>query len=160
MGLGKTGPAHFFPPPKCSDLSIYFQSFDLSYSFTVSDKLRLIYYKERIKLSKNQTVYFVLLHNGMGKDWASPFFPPLKNVQTFLFIFQTFSLCYSFTVPEELRMNYSNERVNFSNLQTYWYFYIMGWGKTGPASTFPPPKRSDLSIYFSNFRLKLLFHCI
>ena len=53
-----------------------------------------------------------------GERLGQPVLSPLKNVPTFLFIFQTFSLCYSFTVPEELRMNDSNERVKFSNLQT------------------------------------------
>ena len=32
----------------------------------------------------------------------SPHPPPLQNVLIFLFIFQSFSLCYSFTVSEDL----------------------------------------------------------
>ena len=53
-------------------------------------------------------ILFVLLHCGVEKDWAGPFFPlpppppPLQNVLIFLFIFQSFSLCYSLTVSEDL----------------------------------------------------------
>ena len=35
--------------------------------------------------------------------------------------------------------------------QDNWYFYIVVWGKTGPAHSFPPPKCSDLSIYPLDF---------
>ena len=51
-------------------------------------------------------------------------------------------------------------RIKFSIQQDYWYFYIIGWGKTGPAHSFPPPKSSDLSIDQLVFRFMLLFHCI
>ena len=44
--------------------------------------------------------------------------------------------------------------------QDYWYFYIVGWGKTGPAHSFPPPKYFALSIDQLVFRFMLLFHCI
>ena len=57
-------------------------------------------------------------------------------------------------------MTYSEERIKFSNQQVYWYFYIMGWGKTGPAHSFPDPKCSELFIYLSYFWIILLFHCI
>ena len=57
-------------------------------------------------------------------------------------------------------MIYSNERVKFSNQQVYWYFYIVEWGKTGPAYSFPPPKFFDLSIDRLVFWFMLLFHCI
>ena len=36
----------------------------------------------------------------------------------------------------------------------------MGWGKTGPAHSFPPPKCFDLSIYLSVLWIMLLFHAI
>ena len=39
-------------------------------------------------------------------------------------------------------------------------FVIVGWGKTGPAHSFPPPKSFDLSIDQLVFRLMLLFHGI
>ena len=51
-------------------------------------------------------------------------------------------------------------RIKFSIQQDYWYFYIVGWGKTGPAHSFPPPKSFDLSIDRFVFRFMLLFHSI
>ena len=89
VGLGKTGPAHSFPPPK---------SFDLSF---------------------DQLVFWFML-----------FFHSTKV------------------------------RIKFSIQQDYWYFYIVGWGKTGPAHSFPPPKSFDLSIDQLVFRFMLLFHSI
>ena len=50
--------------------------------------------------------------------------------------------------------------IKFSIQQDYWYFYIGGWGKTGPAHSFPPPKSFDLSIDQLVFRFMLLFHSI
>ena len=57
-------------------------------------------------------------------------------------------------------MTYSKVRIKFSNLQVYWYFYFSGWGKTGPAHSFPPHKCFNLSINCLVFRFMLLFHCI
>ena len=71
---------------------------------------------------------------------------PLLQSFNFLFIIQFFSLCYSFTASEDFEMNYSNERVKFSNLQHYWYFYIMGWGRLGRPVLHPPQKCSEFSI--------------
>ena len=51
-------------------------------------------------------------------------------------------------------------RIKFSIQQDYWYFYIVGRGKTGPAYSFPPPKSFDLSIDQLVFWFMLLFHCI
>ena len=39
-------------------------------------------------------------------------------------------------------------------------FVIVGWGKTGPAHSFPPPQSFDLSIDCLILRFMLLFHCI
>ena len=50
-------------------------------------------------------------------------------------------------------------RIKFSNQQVYRYFYIVGWGKTWPAHSFPPPKCFDLSIYHLVFWLMLLLNC-
>ena len=51
-------------------------------------------------------------------------------------------------------------RIKFSIQQDYWYFYIVGWGKTGPAHSFPPQKSFVLSIDQLVFRFMLLFHSI
>ena len=57
-------------------------------------------------------------------------------------------------------------RIKFSIQQDYWYFYIVGWGKSGPAHSFPPSKifRSFYWSVTNNtivvFWFMLLFHCI
>ena len=57
-------------------------------------------------------------------------------------------------------MTDSKERIKFSNQTFYLYCYIVGWVKTGPAhSSPPPPKCSDLSIYLSVFQFMLFFYC-
>ena len=50
--------------------------------------------------------------------------------------------------------------IKFSNQQVNWYFYIVGWGKTGPAHSFPPPKCWDLSIYPLDFWIMLFFFAV
>ena len=59
------------------------------------------------------TSLLVLLLCGVGKDWAGPFFPPLRNVSIFQFIVLSFGLCYSLTVSEQFWMTYSKERSIF-----------------------------------------------
>ena len=58
--------------------------------------------KERIKFS-NQTFFLYCYIVGWGKTGLAHSPPPLQNVLIFLFIFQSFSLCYSFTVSEDLQ---------------------------------------------------------
>ena len=94
--------------------------------------------KERIKFS-NQTFYLYCYIVGWGKTGPahSPPPPPLQNVLIFLFIFQSFSLCYSFTVSEDLWMTHSKEIIKFSNQKVYWlspskvfqplYFILVNW---------------------------------
>ena len=60
--------------------------------------------------------------------------PPLQNVLIFLFIFQSFSLCYFFTVSEDFWMTCSKEISNFQTKKFIGY---------------PPPKCSSLCIYLS-----------
>ena len=43
-------------------------------------------------------------------------------------------------------------RIKFSIQQDYWYFYIVGWGKTGPAHSFP---LLNLSIFYWSFCLSV-----
>ena len=73
--------------------------------------------------SKERTKHFICtatLWGGerLGRPILSP--PPLQNVLIFLFIFQSFSLCYSFTVSEDLWMTHSKEIIKFSNQKVYW----------------------------------------
>ena len=148
MGWGKTGPAHSFPPPKSFDLSID----QLVIRFMLLFHCILTLMNDRFQ-GENQVfkpnILFVLLHCGVGKDWAGPFFTPLQYVLIFLFIFQSFSLCYSFSVSKDLWMTHSKEIIKVSNQKVYWlspskvfqplyfilvnwFFQMVGWGKTGP----------------------------
>ena len=98
--VGKDWAGPFFPPPpKCSDLSIYLSVFQyLLFFYGILTLMNDQFQIENQVFKPN--ILFVLLHCGVGKDWAGPFFPPpLQNVLIFLFIFQSFSLCYSFMVP-------------------------------------------------------------
>ena len=96
------------------------------------------------------TSILVLLHCQVGKDWAGPIFPPSKIFLSFYLSFQFFGLCSSLNVSKQFWMTYSKVRIKFSNLQVYWYFYFVGWGKTGPAHSSPPPPPS---IMFGSFNL-------
>ena len=146
--VGKDWAGPFFPPSKI--FWSFYWSVSLSVYVTLSLYLNTYEWLIPKRESSFQTnILFVLLHCGVGKDWAGPFFPPpLQNVLIFLFIFQSFSLCYSFTVSEDLWMTHSKEIIKFSNQKVYWlspskvfqplyfilvnwFFQIVGWGKTG-----------------------------
>ena len=95
----------------------------------------------------------------MGKDWAGPFFPPSLIFGSSIdhFVFRFMLLFHSIlTFMKDLYQS----KNQISIQQDYWYFYIVGWGKTGPAHSFPPPKSFDLSIDQLVFRFMLLFHCV
>ena len=105
---------------------------------------------KRENLVFQTTSILELLHCRVGKDWAGPIFPPSKIFLSFYLSFQSFGLCNSLNVSEQFWMTYSKVRIKFSILQVYWYFYFVGWGKTGPAHSFPPP---PLSIMLGSFKL-------
>ena len=147
--VGKDWAGPFFPPSKI--FWSFYWSVSLSVYVTLSLYLNTYEWPIPKRESSFQTKhFFVLLHCGLGKEWAGPFFPPpLQNVLIFLFIFQSFSLCYYFTVSEDLWMTHSKEIIKFSNQKVYWlspskvfqplyfnlvnwFFQIVGWGKTGP----------------------------
>ena len=155
---GKTGPAHSFPPPKWFDHSIYLSVFWIMLlNHCIWTLLNILFQRENQVFKPNNL--FVLLHCGVGKDWVGPFFPPSKMSQSFFLSFQSFGLCNSLNVSKHFWMTNSKVRIKFSNQQVYWYFYIVGWGKTGPAHSFPPPKCFDLPIYHLVFWLMLLLNC-
>ena len=70
---------------------------------------------------------------------AQSFPPPSKIFLSFYLSFQSFGLCNSLNVSEQYLMTYSKVRIKFSILKIYWFFYFVGWGKTGPAHSPPPP---------------------
>ena len=109
----------------------------------------------------NPTRLLVLLHCWVGKDLAGPFFPPPPSI-----MLGSFNLLFSLSVYVTLWLIWTilndlfQREIKFLNQQVNWYFYIVGWGKTGPAHSFPPPKWWDLSIYPLDFWIMLFFCCI
>ena len=92
--VGKDWAGPFFPPPKSSDLSIDQLQF-VVFRFMLLFHCILTLMNDRFQ-RENQVfkpnILFVLLHCGVGKDWAGPFFPPpppppLQNVQSFYLSF-------------------------------------------------------------------------
>ena len=79
--------------------------------------------------------------------------PPLHNALVFRFML-LFDCIW--TILNDL----FQREIKFLNQQVNWYFYFVGWGKTGPAHSFPPPKCWDLSIYTLDFWIMLFFCCI
>ena len=110
----------------------------------------------------NPTRLLVLLHCWVGKDWAGPFFPPpLHNALIFLSIYcLVFGFMLLFDCIWTILNDLFQTEIKFLNQQVNWYFYIVGWGKTGPAHSLPPPKCWDLSIYPLDFWIMLFFRCI
>ena len=99
--VGKTGPAHSFPPPKCIDLYIYLSVFYIMLLFHCILTLMYDLFK-RENLVFQTTSILVLLHCWVGKDWAGPIFPPSKIFLSFYLSFWTFGLCNSLNVSEQL----------------------------------------------------------
>ena len=86
----------------------------------------------------NKLVYWYFYNGGSGKPrlpiLAPPPPPPLLNVSIFLFIFQSFGLYYSFAVSSLMNDLFQWENQVFKPTSL---FIIVGWGKTGPAHSFP-----------------------
>ena len=120
VGWGKTGPAHSFPPPKSFDLSIDQLVFRFMLLFhCILTLMNDRFQRENQVFKPNIFLYCYIV--GWGKNGpAHSFPPPLQNVLIFLFIFQSFSLCYYFTVSEDLWMTHSKEIIKFSNQKVYW----------------------------------------
>ena len=164
QGVGKTGPAHSFPPLLFSNLSIYLSvlRFNLTYSCTVSEHSWLSCPNEKFKLRKHLANCMFLLNSGVGIDWAGPFFPPPPPppLGSYLSIYlSVLSFNYSYTESEHSWLTYLKEKFK---LQAFSQMILLnrGWGKTGPAHSFPPLLFSNLSIYLSVFRFNLLLQCI
>ena len=95
--VGKDWAGPFFPPSKIFR-SFYWSVTIVVFWFMLLFHCILTLMNDRFQ-RENQVfkpnILFVLLHCGVGKDWAGPFFPPppspLQNVLIFLFIFQSFS---------------------------------------------------------------------
>ena len=96
--------------------------------------------------SKNQvfnpTRLLVLLHYGVGKNWAGPFFPPSKMLGSFYLSSRLLDYVILLLYLNSLDL-YQAENQVFKPTSL---FVIVGWGKTGPAHSFPRPLSFDLLL--------------
>ena len=99
------------------------------------------------------------LKSGVGKDWAGPFSPPPPLGSNLSIYLSVLGLNYSYTEYEHSLLTYLKEKFK---LQAFSQMILLnrGWGKTGPAHSFPTLLFSNLSIYLSVFRFNLLLQCI
>ena len=131
VGWGKTGPAHSFPLLNLSIFLLITSSFGLCYSFTLIKHLWKTFTKERIKFSIQQD-YCYLYIVVWGKT-GGPFFPPSKVFG--LFYLSSILLDYVILLLylNSLDLNQAENQV----FKPTSLFVIVGWGKTGPAHSFP-----------------------
>ena len=104
----------------------------------------------------NPTRLLVLLHCWVGKEWAGRFFPPppphpppppyCLDLSIYCLVFRFMLL---FDCIRTILNDLFQREIKFLNQQVNSYFYIVGWGKTGPAHSFPPPKCWDF-FYLSS----------
>ena len=95
----------------------------------------------------------------MGKDWASPFFPPSLIFRSSIdpFVFRLMLLFHSIlTFMKDLYQS-ENQVFNPTRLLVLLHLWV---GKDWAGPFFPPPKSFALSIDQLVFRFMLLFHCI
>ena len=89
----------------------------------------------------NPTRLLVLLHCWVGKEWAGPFFPPSKMLGSFYLSSRLLDYDILLLYLNSLDL-YQVENQVFMPTRL---FVIVGWGKTGPAHSFPP---LNLSIFY------------
>ena len=83
----------------------------------------------------NPTRLLVLLHCWVGKVLAGPFFPPSKMLGSFYLSSRLLDYDILLLYLNSLDL-YQVENQVFMPTRL---FVIVGWGKTGPAHSFPPP---------------------
>ena len=133
-GVGKDWAGPFFPTSLIFRSSIDCFVFRFMLLFhSILTFMKDLYQSENQVL--NPTRLFVHLHCGVGKDWAGPFFPPSKMFGSFYLSSRHLDyviLLLYLTSPNL----YQAENQVFKPTSL---FVIVGWGKTGPAFSFPPP---------------------
>ena len=124
------------PPPP----SIILGSFNLLFSLSVYVTLWLYLNNFEWPIPKRDQVFkptrlLVLLHCGVGKNWAGPFFPPSKMLGSFYLSSRFLDYVILLLYLNSLDLYQAENQVfKLTSL-----FVIVGWGKTGPAHSFPPP---------------------
>ena len=125
------------PPP-----SIMLGSFNLLFSLSVYVTLWLylnnfewpIPKRDQVFKPTNKLIGTSSLWGG-GKNWTGPFFPPSKMLGSFFLFSRLFDYVILLLYLNSLDL-YQAENQVFKPTSL---FVIVGWGKTGPAHSFPPP---------------------
>ena len=150
--VGKDWAGPFFPPSKIFR-SFYWSVTIVVFRFMLLFCCNLTLMNDRFQ-RENQVfkpnILFVLLHCGVGKDWAGPFFPPLLNLSIFYWSFRllvcvTFSLyfnIYERPIPKWESSFQSNKIIGTSTL--------LGGERLGQPILPPPPPHS---IMLGSFNL-------
>ena len=154
--MGKDWAGPFFPPSLIfrSSIDHFVFRFMLLYH-SILTFMKELYQSENQVF--NPTRLLVLLNCWVGKDWAGPFFPPSKMLGSFYLSSRLLDYVILLLYLNSLDL-YQAENQVFKPTSL---FEIVGWGKTGPAHSFPPPSlifRSSIDRFV--FRFMLLFHSI
>ena len=132
--MGKDWAGPFFPP------SLIFRSSIDRFVFRILLLFHsILTFMKDLYQSENQvfnpTRLLVLLHFWVGKEWAGPFFPPSKMLGSFYLSSRLLDYDILLLYLNSLDL-YQVENQVFMQTRL---FVIVGWGKTGPAHSFPPP---------------------
>ena len=133
-GVGKDWAGPFFPP------SLIFRSSIDRFVFRILLLFHsILTFMKELYQSENQvfnpTRLLVLLHCWVGKEWADPFFPPSKMLGSFYLSSRLLDYDILLLYLNSLDLYQVENQVFMPTL----LFVIVGWGKTGPAHSFPPP---------------------
>ena len=131
--MGKDWAGPFFPPSL-----IFRSSIDrFVFRFMLLFHSILTFMKDLYQ-SENQvfipTRLLVLLHCWVGKNWAGPFFPPSKMLGSFYLSSRLLDYVILLLYLNSLDLYQAENQV----FKPTGLFVIVGWGKTGPAHSFPP----------------------
>ena len=132
--VGKDWAGPFFPPSLIFPSSIDRFVFRFMLLFH-----SILTFMKDLYQSKNQvfkpTRLLVLPHCGVGKNWAGPFFPLSKMLGSFYLSSRLLDYVILLLYLNSLDL-YQAENQVFKPTSL---FVIVGWGKTGPAHSFPRP---------------------
>ena len=136
--VGKDWASPFFPPSKIFDLSIDQLVFRFMLLFhCISTLMNDRFQRENQVFKPN--ILLVLLHCGVGKDWAGPFFPPSLIFRSSIdrFVFRFMLLFHSIlTFMKDLYQS-ENQVFNPTRLLVLLHCWV---GKDWAGPFFPPSK--------------------
>ena len=139
-GVGKNWAGPFFPPSLIFRSSIdRFVFWFMLLFHSILTFMKDLYQSENQVF--NPTRLLVLLHCGVGKNWAGPFFPPSKMLGSFYLSSRLLDYVILLLYLNSLDLYQAENQVFKPTL----LFVIVGWGKTGPAHSFP---LLNLSIFY------------